>query len=154
MCHLEFHTNICTLPIHWKTCSWSTLVQVIACCLTTPSHYLNQCWPIINEVQKHSFQGSSNGNYPDTSPCGGFHYHTIKITATFTRGQWVNSLSPEVCGWHFEYVNILRPRQNGRHFPDYISNACSWIKMYEYRLRFHWSVFLRVKLTIFQHWCI
>ena len=23
----------------------STLVQVMACCLTTPSHYLNKCWP-------------------------------------------------------------------------------------------------------------
>ena len=24
--------------------SWSTLAQVIACCLTAPSNYLNQCW--------------------------------------------------------------------------------------------------------------
>ena len=29
--------------------SWSTLVQVMACCLTAPSHYLNQCWLIINK---------------------------------------------------------------------------------------------------------
>ena len=26
--------------------SWSTRVQVMACCLMAPSHYLNQCWPI------------------------------------------------------------------------------------------------------------
>ena len=26
------------------------------------------------------------------------------------------------------------------------------MKMYEFRLRFHWSLFLRVQLTIFQHW--
>ena len=25
---------------------WSTLSQVMACCLMTPSHCLNQCWPI------------------------------------------------------------------------------------------------------------
>ena len=31
---------------HWR--SWSTLVQVMACCLTAPSHYLNQCWSVIN----------------------------------------------------------------------------------------------------------
>ena len=37
---------------HWK--SWSTLVQVMACCLTAPSHYLNQCWLIINKVWWHS----------------------------------------------------------------------------------------------------
>ena len=31
------------------------------------------------------------------------------------------------------------------------SNAISWMKMYQFRLRFHWSLFPRVKLTIFQH---
>ena len=30
-------------------------------------------------------------------------------------------------------------------------NAFSWTIMYEFRLRFHWSLFLRVQLTIFQH---
>ena len=32
----------------------------------------------------------------------------------------------------------------------------SWMKMYEFRLRFHWSlcVFLRFKLTIFHHWLV
>ena len=34
--------------------SRSTLAQVMACCLTTPSHYLNQCWIIISKVQRHS----------------------------------------------------------------------------------------------------
>ena len=33
-----------------------------------------------------------------------------------------------------------------------LSNAFSWMKMLEFRLRFHWSLFLRVQLTIFQHW--
>ena len=32
------------------------------------------------------------------------------------------------------------------------SNAISWMKMFEFRLRFHWSLFLRVELTIIQHW--
>ena len=32
------------------------------------------------------------------------------------------------------------------------SNAFSWMKVYEFRSRFHWSWFLRVQLTIFQHW--
>ena len=30
--------------------SGSTLAQVVACCLTAPSHYLNQCWLIIRDV--------------------------------------------------------------------------------------------------------
>ena len=32
------------------------------------------------------------------------------------------------------------------------SYAFSWMKMFEYRLKFHWSLFLRVQLTISQHW--
>ena len=32
------------------------------------------------------------------------------------------------------------------------SNALSWMKMYEFRLRFHWSLFPRIQLTILQHW--
>ena len=32
------------------------------------------------------------------------------------------------------------------------SSAFSSMKMLEFRLRFHWSLFLRVQLTIIQHW--
>ena len=31
-------------------------------------------------------------------------------------------------------------------------NAFSWMKMYKLRLKFHWGLFLRVYLTISQHW--
>ena len=34
------------------------------------------------------------------------------------------------------------------------SNAFSWMKMHEFCLRFHQSLFLRFKLTKFQHWFI
>ena len=32
----------------------SILVKVMACCMTAPSQYLNQCWPIIKWIQWHS----------------------------------------------------------------------------------------------------
>ena len=38
----------------WWQRSESTLAQVMACCLTAPSHYLNHCWLIISKVQWHS----------------------------------------------------------------------------------------------------
>ena len=38
--------------------SGSTLIQVMACCLTAPSHYLNQCWLIISKVLWHSSEGN------------------------------------------------------------------------------------------------
>ena len=34
----------------WRHRSGSTLAQVMACCLTAPSHYLNQYWLIISKV--------------------------------------------------------------------------------------------------------
>ena len=44
----------------WRHRSRLTLAQVMACCLTAPSHYLNQCWLIITKVQ----WCSSEGNFP------------------------------------------------------------------------------------------
>ena len=32
------------------------------------------------------------------------------------------------------------------------SSAFYWMEMYELQLKIHWSLFLRVQLTIFQHW--
>ena len=34
------------------------------------------------------------------------------------------------------------------------SDALSWIKSFLLWLKFHWILFLRVQLTIAQHWCI
>ena len=33
-----------------------------------------------------------------------------------------------------------------------LSNPFSWMKMFELKLKFHWSWFPRVQLTIFHHW--
>ena len=40
----------------------STLVQLLACCLTAPSHYLNQCWLTISEAH----WDSPEGNFTET----------------------------------------------------------------------------------------
>ena len=58
ICHISiFWTCVNSLwpsDVIWRQRSGSTLAQVMACCLTAPSHYLNQCWLIISEVQWHS----------------------------------------------------------------------------------------------------
>ena len=50
---------------HWRP--WSTLVQVMACGLTAPSHYLNQCWLIISKVLWHSSEDIIIRRFEDTS---------------------------------------------------------------------------------------
>ena len=57
-----------------------------------------------------------------------------------------------LCSMQFTMVLTLRPWQNGRHFQTAFSNTFSWMKMYKFRLRFQWSLFSMVQLTIFQHW--
>ena len=45
---LFIHAGIihCHLMTPYDDSFWSTLAQITACCLATPSHYLNQCWLI------------------------------------------------------------------------------------------------------------
>ena len=51
----------------WRWRPWSTLVQVMACCLTAPSHYLNQCWLIISKVLWHSSKDIIIRRFEDTN---------------------------------------------------------------------------------------
>ena len=37
-------------------------------------------------------------------------------------------------------------------FQTTFSIAFPWMKMYDFQLKFQWRLFLRIKLTIFQHW--
>ena len=77
----------------WRQRSGSTLVQVMACCLTAPSHYLNQCWLSISSVQ---WLSSNDNPTRDTSAINHydpFENYISKISFKFPRGQWVNGNS-------------------------------------------------------------
>ena len=53
LCHLGFDKPFNSFGPSDAICrqrSRSRLAQVMACCLTTPSHYLNQCWLITSMV--------------------------------------------------------------------------------------------------------
>ena len=73
----------------WRHKSGSILAQVIACCLTAPSHYLNQCWLIISNVKWHSSKGKFTR---DTSAINHWNHLENKVSFKFLRGQWVNIL--------------------------------------------------------------
>ena len=47
----------------WWHRSGATLAQVMACCLTTPSHYLDQCWLIVKEIVWHSTGSNFTGSW-------------------------------------------------------------------------------------------
>ena len=82
----------------WPRRYWSAMITVMACCRAAPSHYVNQCWFIMNEILWHSFQGNVywntvHWNTQDVNLKVVFEMYTFEITATSARGQWVNALN-------------------------------------------------------------
>ena len=55
---------LCPNDATWRHGSTSTLIQVMACCLMAPSHYLNQCWLIFSKVQWHAIESNLTRDSP------------------------------------------------------------------------------------------
>ena len=70
----------------------STLTQVMACCLTTPSHYLNQCWLIISKILWQSSDGIIMSRSEDTNQWNKIENYILRIVFRSPRPQWVNAL--------------------------------------------------------------
>ena len=73
----------------WQQGSRSTLVQVMACCLMAPSHYLNQCWLIISKVQWHSSECNFTRDTSAISHWNKLENYLSKILFKSPRNQWV-----------------------------------------------------------------
>ena len=62
----------------------------------------------------------------------------------------IKVMSPKHYIWQVDSTNWGRDKMAGISQTT-VSNAFSWMKIFEFRLIFPWSVFLRVQLTILQH---
>ena len=180
--HCEFFVNIDSInslgpsDAIWRQRSRSTLAQVMACCLTAPSHYLNQCWLIIGMVQWHLYEGSFTRDTSTIDHLNQLENYSYKIYSESPRGQRVNGLLPDgtiplpdpmlihhqwplgPCGIHRRVISlaILKISVTNMSLTHWgwdkmaavsqktFSNVFYWMKMHEFRLRFHWSLFLRV----------
>ena len=63
----------------------------MACCLTAPSHYLNQCWLIIRGVLWHTSESSFAEIAQGIDSGYEFEEDILKNIFKSPRGQWVNS---------------------------------------------------------------
>ena len=68
--------------------------------------------------------------------------------------EWISNFIDAKLYWACDYLSVLglnlihsKRRQNGRHSQTTFKNGFSWMKMYEFRLKFHWSLFLRVPIN-------
>ena len=68
----------------------STLAEVITCCLTAPSHYLNQCWHITKGVMWFSPQSNSTSAH-ELNLLYVFRERTFKNNTSSPRGQRVKA---------------------------------------------------------------
>ena len=86
----------------WRYKSVTTLVQVMVCCLTAQTHYLNQCWLLICEVLWHSCESNFTVSTQTTFLYDEFEKYTFKTTSTSPRGQGVKFW------WDILYCNSLQ----------------------------------------------
>ena len=81
----------------WWHSSVSKLDQVMACCLTAPSHYLNQCWLFINKAHWHLAESNFTHTVPDITHNQVFKNFIFGNTCTVStpNDQWVTLWWPE-----------------------------------------------------------
>ena len=60
------------------------------CCLTAPSHYLNQFWLPISKVLWHSSGNNLRASVQAIILYNEFEHYTFKFAVTSPRNQWVN----------------------------------------------------------------
>ena len=88
----------------WRQWFWTTLAQVMACCLTAPSHYLNQCWLIIRGVLWHTSESSFAGIAQGIDSGYEFEKDILKNIFKSPRGQWVKCHFTTSLCWRRRWV--------------------------------------------------
>ena len=110
----------------WRHRSLSALFQIIACFLTAPSQYLTiASSPMLTQWNHQELISIL------------FNVHALNIN-------YKNIVENYLTHWGRDKMDAISQTT--------ISNRFSWVKIYEFRLKFHWSLFVRIQLTIFQHW--
>ena len=145
---------------------------------TNTSHYLMQCWLCVSEVLWHTPECISQWVPKLLSCMMSLKIILLELLSHLSRGSelmcqyrmfsfiaipvdalTLNDTKTAECGQassrhigdHTELTHL--PRDKVAAISQTIfSNAFSWMKNFVFWIKFHWSMFLRVQLTIAQHW--
>ena len=178
---VKFHIMMKQLQLYSAFNWWNKhdFAYKLSIFLTHLGHYLNQCWNIVNWTLRNKLQWKFNRNSNIFIHENAIERVVCKIAAILSRPQCVNLVQCQPHKWrkctvakssscqakwclmyslcqclsfygccltHWGQDKIAAVSQTT------FSNAFSWMKMVEFRLKFHWNLFLRVLWTIFQHW--
>ena len=146
-------TYMCLIRIYWRvshSSASSTYTQDQNLFITVPldARVLDGTRPsaVQCSLQNHTyfFYVMKFHWLPTSTYCSDavFHRHTMKVPQRQSTNKSQMD-GTELC-WGWDKMAAI--------FQKTFSNTFSWMKIYEFQLRFHWSLFLRVKLTIFKHW--
>ena len=116
----------------------SILAQVMACCLTAPSHYLNQCW-LISEVLWHSPGNNFYMSAQATILHNEFEIYTFEITTIFP-------LVPHKCVGEL-HQHWLRLWPVAHLVPSHYLNRCWAIVNYKLGNKLQWNFNQNTKLS-------
>ena len=80
-------------PCATYMCQWirTASVQIMACRLLVPSHYLNQCWFILNWTLRNKFHWNFNQNTKSFIHKNASESIVCEMGAILSRGRWVNA---------------------------------------------------------------
>ena len=176
--YLHFFDNVFSwVPWH-LTNDKSTLAQVMAWCRQATSFYLSQYWPrsmslyaVIRSQQINTLKPRPSGRHlADIFIISWMKtvvswfilnwslYLRVKLLTLVQIKVWCQTgdkpLTDIMCqnpGPSSSLTHWGRDKMDAIS-QTIFSGAFSWMKMFEFRLKFHWSLFLRFHLTIFQHW--
>ena len=110
---------------------------LLSCCIQTLWKVYCISWK--TPVQLIPTIGSDNGCLN-----GGDHWKRAILIDMCNGVSWQGQFIKRVIHWRRDKIAAI--------FQITYLSAFSWMKVYEFRFKFHWSLFLGVQLTIFQHW--
>ena len=99
-------------------------------CIASKTYFI-LLWERVNFTQRLS-------QLTNQPPCCVLALNMIKISSL------IRLTTDSLTHWGRDKVDVI--------FQATFWNGYSWLKMFKFRLKFHWSLFLRFQLTIFQHW--
>ena len=105
----------------------SALVQIMACRLSAPSHYLNQCWIIVNWTFGDRLQWNFDKNTNFFIHKNASENIVCKMVSILSRGRWVNSLWPsDAIRWQGTESTLAQVMACCLMAPSHYLNQC-WL---------------------------
>ena len=133
------HFAVCMITYPWLDLSWSMLVEG-----ATGSHCWG-CYPWFSNLSQVTVIHLKIDWTPVYLQMG-YNDFTTFYSSGYCNDCWTS------CSVHLRRLTHWGQDEMAAIFQTRFSNAFSWMKMQEFWLRFHWCLFLKIQLTIFQHW--